>query len=89
MKNNTPFTEDEIRAMERIGFFKNNWRQRRVSIYQHPNYPDQVVAMGEPFDGSAPICTVEDKAAYKQYIGSFNKVVRIGQTEEQKKRRIK
>jgi len=75
MNNNTPYTIEQIEAMEIIGAFKNNWRQRNVRIYQHPDYPDSVVTLGRPFDGSSEICTVEDKKNFQRFIGFFNKVV--------------
>lgn len=74
--NQTPFKLEEIEMMDKIGHFKNEWRGRYVSIYQHPHHPESVITIGRPFDGGLPICTVEDKSAFKGYIGYFNKIMR-------------
>jgi hypothetical protein len=47
-----------------IGRFKNNWRQRYVSLYPHPTDSLKVVSVGTPFDGSDPIICEEQRSAY-------------------------
>lgn len=46
---------------EYIGRFINEWRRRNVAVYEHLTDPDKVVTIGYPFDGGAPIETVENR----------------------------
>ena len=72
--NNTTFAEEQIKSHEKIGFFKNNWRQRNVSLYAHPDNDEVVITIGEDYDGAKTIIVAETKVLLKQYIGTFNKV---------------
>lgn len=63
-----------------IGAFRNDWRQRWVSIYADPTDPTMVVTVGVPFPGTVNdvnnsiVYTHEPRADFATYIGSFNKV---------------
>lgn len=67
-----------------IGAFRNDWRMRRVSIFEDIKNPEMVYTVGMPFgpgadplphgDGPKPIETHELRADFAHYIGTFNKV---------------
>lgn len=57
---------------EAIGKFRNDWRQREVYIFDHPNDPAMVVTVGYPYNGSAPIITDEPRKTYAYWIGRFD-----------------
>jgi hypothetical protein len=59
---------------EAIGRFRNEWRQRDVYIFANPNDADQVVTVGYPFTGAAPIICDEARSLYARYIGRFDGV---------------
>jgi hypothetical protein len=59
----------------KIGWFRNEWRQRDVTIYDHPTDPALVVTCGEPHAGLAsdqPVWTVEPRERFAKYIGKFD-----------------
>lgn len=60
-----------------IGAFRNDWRRRHVTIYDHPTHRHHVITRGRSFDQPAPdVWTVEPRADYAQYIGTLDKVYR-------------
>ena len=57
-----------------IGRLRNDWRQRHVTVYDHPTDPDQVISVGVPFDGSKPIVCEEPRSAYREVIAHYPKL---------------
>ena len=69
MPNNTGYTREEIAKQKILGSFHNEWRQRNVSIYEHPEHDYEVITIGYPCDGvSEPIICVEKKSLFFRYI---------------------
>lgn len=54
---------------------RNNWRQRVVTVHEHPADPDLVVTVGMPFDGGELIVCVETRAEWAATIAAFPRVV--------------
>ena len=57
--NSTAWTEEQIKEFPLLGTFKNNWRRRTVSVYEHPDQPTRVVTVGRgqgPYDDTV-ICS--------------------------------
>lgn len=67
--NNTPFTRQEIEQFVYLGFTKNNWRGRNVSLYQHPTEPDLLVSVGTTYDQRMTVLAVEPKSSFKIALG--------------------
>lgn len=66
------FSAEQAEKLPFIGYLKNNWRQRDVSIYQHPRDPELVVTVGVPRCANPMrVVTVEHKSAYAQAIAKF------------------
>ena len=58
--NHTDLTRDQILALPRLGSYRNEWRQRLVTLYRRG--PGQVVSIGETFDGVLQIiCSETDE----------------------------
>jgi hypothetical protein len=65
--NNTPFSLDEIAKFAVLGETVNKWRQRNITLYQHPTETDMVVSVGTIFgqlDYSMTVIAVEPKDAW-------------------------
>lgn len=62
-----------------IGFLNNKWRQRQVTVYDHPTDPAKVVSVGIPYGAerkrSGWVVCVEPRADYERVISSYPKVV--------------
>jgi hypothetical protein len=68
-------TGDKIFVKDKIGFVRNNWRQRNVEIWDHPEKSNKVITIGRSFDGKSVICCIENRANWTQYIGKYNTVL--------------
>lgn len=62
--NNTPFNLDTIAGFVKLGNTVNKWRQRNVTLLQHPTEPNNVVSVGTTFDQSMQVIAVESKDAW-------------------------
>jgi len=51
--NTSGLTEAEIEKLPKLGEFRNNWRQRHVTLYAHPHLSEAVVSVGVGFVVSA------------------------------------
>ena len=57
-----------------IGVMQNNWRRRLVKIYDHPDERDQVITVGEPFDGGNPIICCEFRSAWAHTLKMYPRI---------------
>jgi hypothetical protein len=73
MANDEGFTKDSLKTLKVIGVMRNNWRQRMVTICQHPTRQDDVVTFGTPFDEGETIVCVEPKIHFENCIQIFPK----------------
>jgi cephalosporin-C deacetylase-like acetyl esterase len=64
-------THQEAAKLPEIGKLKNNWRERTVSVRQHPTDPQKVVSIGVPFGGGAPIVCEEGADGYAREIAMY------------------
>jgi hypothetical protein len=62
---------DDVRKLDTIGFQNNQWRQRNVTVYQHPINADKVVTVGESFDDTKVFICEEYKDDWKNCIRKF------------------
>jgi hypothetical protein len=63
--NTTQYTLEQIKKLPVLKTFKNDWRQRYVTVHQHPDDKNMVISVGIPFNkGGATICE-ETKADYQ------------------------
>ena len=63
--NHTPWSLDTIRTFPVIGQTVNQWRQRTVTLYEHPDVLSMVVTVGITFDQSMCVCAVEDRRHWR------------------------
>jgi hypothetical protein len=60
-----------IESCKQIGCIQNNWRQRTVSVYEHPVLKECVFSIGRPFasgDLNGIVICVELKSDYDRAI---------------------
>jgi hypothetical protein len=75
MANSENITLETVKGKPVIGRLKNNWRQRDVTVYDHPTNPNMVVSVGVPFGSSekdAVVC-VEEREAFARVINLYPK----------------
>lgn len=63
--NNTTFTMDEIKKFQVLGTTASKWRQRDVTLLQHPTDANSVVSVGVAFDRTAVVIAVEPREDWK------------------------
>jgi hypothetical protein len=63
--NNTSFTYEEITKFKRLAITINEWRQRNITLYQHPNDPERVISVGVTFNNSMIVVADEAKTLYQ------------------------
>lgn len=73
--NSENITIETIKGKPVIGLLKNNWRQRHVTIYDHPTNPEMVVSVGVPFNNTEQIVCVEERTAYARVISRYPETV--------------
>ena len=68
--NNTEFGLNTVRAEgRRLGSFVNGWRNRRLTLYEHPTSTTLVISVGEFLDGSETVVVcVEDFSCYSRQL---------------------
>lgn len=59
--NNTQFTLEQVERFKRIGETINKWRGRRITLYEHPEFPDHVISDGITFDNSMRVICQEPR----------------------------
>lgn len=58
-----------------IGKMRNNWRRRRVTIYEIPDDPMHVHTIGISFDeGVKPVDVIEDRESWERTIKMYPRV---------------
>jgi len=62
--NNTNLTEQQIVNLPLLGKTINNWRQREITLLQHPEHLDRVISVGHSFDGKQIVIADEEKSAW-------------------------
>jgi hypothetical protein len=62
--NVTKYTKEQIQKFPILKTFQNNWRQRYVTVYQHPDDNNMVISVGIPFNGGGATICEETKEAY-------------------------
>ena len=68
--NRTPFTADEIREFTVLKYVRNEWRQRNITLYQHPTEEDKIVSAGLSFDQTQVVVCVETKEEWARELGA-------------------
>lgn len=66
--NHTPFTIAEITAMPLMFTVQNNWRQRNVTVYEHPSDAGKVVSVGISFDQRMVVIAEETREEWARQI---------------------
>lgn len=49
--NNTAFSLEQLEALPILGTTINNWRQRHITLRQHPTDPSRLISVGVTFNG--------------------------------------
>lgn len=62
--NNTQFSIEEILRMSVIGNVVSKWRQRNITLRQHPTKEDHVVSVGVTFNETVMVLSEEPKCAW-------------------------
>jgi hypothetical protein len=73
MANSEGITAKDVEGKPVIGLLDNKWRQRRVTVYDHPTNPDMVISVGQPYDNSEAIVCVEPREEYTRVINLYPK----------------
>ena len=73
--NHTGYLLEEIEAGEPIVTVKNNWRQRTIVLYAHPESPADVISVGRAFDGSVVVVCCEDRDDWRRELESGKQFV--------------
>ena len=68
--NHTEFPLKEIEAGEPIMTIKNNWRQRTIVLYAHPESPADVISVGRAFDDSMVVVCCDDRDDWRRELES-------------------
>lgn len=63
--NTTQYTLEQIKKLPVLKTFKNDWRQRYVTVYQHPDNNNMVISVGIPFNGGGATICEETKENYQ------------------------
>lgn len=71
--NNTSYPIEDIKKMEPIGKCRNNWRQRNITLYQHPTLPDRILSIGIHFNEEQTIVCDELKQDHRNTLEAFPK----------------
>ena len=66
--NSTLYTPEQIAALPVLFTVKSNWRQRNITIYQHPVLPDSVISVGVYFDGRKVVIADETREQWARQI---------------------
>lgn len=56
--NNTASTEAEIRQRKVVGYIKNNWRMRDITLFES-NLPGMLYMIGDTFDKTLRVISLE------------------------------
>ncbi len=56
-----------------IGKLRNNWRCRRVEVYEIEDDPDHVRSIGTPYAGGEPVVCIERRRDWLRVIDLFPK----------------
>ena len=69
--NTSGLTEAEIEKLPKLGEFRNNWRQRHVTLYAHPHLSEAVVSVGVGFGEALKYRYVatEARSDYERQLG--------------------
>jgi hypothetical protein len=59
--NRTIYTLEEIAKFPVLATTTSNWRQRNITLYQHPIHADSVISVGITFDGTLTVVAEELK----------------------------
>jgi len=59
--NNTQFTLEQIQQFPVLGTTVNKWRERNITLHQHPHDENMVVSVGVTFDRNMTVISEETK----------------------------
>ncbi len=65
VKNNTKFEIVEILQQPVLHHYKSNWRQRDVTLFEHPEDNTRVLSIGITFCGSKMIVCDDPKTSFE------------------------
>lgn len=70
--NNTPYTPEQIQEQPVVGRVTNKWRERNITLYEHPENPENVISVGKSFCGNKIVVAVEKRTAWNRAIYYFD-----------------
>jgi hypothetical protein len=73
--NRTKYEPKEIQEFTLLKRVKNNWRERDIVLYQHPEDEGLVVSVGTSFDGKVVVIVIENKTDWKRELDDPNEEV--------------
>jgi len=62
--NPTCVPDDMVRELTVLKTGRNNWRNRNITLYQHPVHADRVISDGMAFDASKRVIADDAKAEW-------------------------
>ena len=63
--NNTGFELATIETWPLLFTVRNNYRERTVTVYNHPTDTELLITVGKPFDGGGPAICWERKSDWR------------------------
>jgi len=66
--NSTLYTPEQIAAQPVLFTVKNNWRQRNITVHEHPALPESVISVGVNFDGKMTVIADETREQWARQI---------------------
>ncbi len=64
--------EVDFSQLTALGTYKNNWRERTVTLWSHPTDETKVISVGVPFNpkfnSGEPIVCVENRSDYRHQL---------------------
>lgn len=61
-------TTIDYTKLKKVGTFRNNWRERIVTLYEHPTDPKMVVAVGVGIHNNKEVVCEEAKTDYPRQL---------------------
>lgn len=69
--NRTEKSEEEIRRLEKIADYRNDWRMRRVEVFEEKEGSEMVYSVGTSYDDSLRVICLEPRSGFTRGIAAF------------------
>jgi len=72
--NHSGFTIEQIKELEYITQYKDNWRQRHVVLRKHPTDDKMIIADGQSFDRTIRVITCEHMNGFTRALSGAKEI---------------